>query len=131
MAAKAGLPPATAPQNASWPTPAGETTPIPVIITRRIFTSLLSWTASHPPENDARAMSAERKRIAQDNAGVQIAGRVGNIIQVAIRVRIAIINGWRNGFGFEREHARSGLDRAGGAHGVSDHALDGAYGRGE
>src|SRR5207302_1152486 len=100
--------------------PAGVVTPIPVMTTLDIFTLL------NRPENQGGAIAAKCKRIAQHRPDAHFAGAIRHIVQVAVRVPFAVVDGGRHNPALDGKRRRGCFDRTGSAHGVAQHRFDGA-----
>src|SRR5262249_29281153 len=82
-----------------------EAGPSPLTVDRRL------WTCRSPPgarENDDRAVSAERERIGQGDFHAPLPGGVGDVVEVARRVGVLVMDRRRDQLvphGEDRRHA--------------------------
>src|SRR5260221_5779169 len=105
--------------------PAGVVTPIPVMTTLDILALL------DRPENQRGAIAAECKRITQHRPDTHFPGAIRHIVQVAVGILFAVIDGGRNNPALDGERGGRSFDRAGGAHGMAQHRFDRAHRRPE
>ena len=74
-------------------------------------------------------MAAEAEAGGDGSGDGDFAGAVGDVIEVAVRVGMGVVDGGRQDTGPEREGQGDGFDGAGGADEVADHRFDGGEGQ--
>src|ERR1700674_240080 len=70
-------------------------------------------------DHERGVVAAEPERVREGHLGVRLASLVGDVVQVALRVRVVQVDRRRQQTAVEREHARGGLEGAGGAQQVT------------
>src|SRR6185437_6881197 len=103
------------------PAPSGDMTPAPV-------TTILGESAMIFPQTERGVIAAEGVSVVQDDFRMSLARDVGHDVEAAIGIWFFVIDRGRNPAGVERESTGRGFYRAGRAHGVAQHGLDGTHG---
>ena len=58
--------------------------------------NILVTIKNNTSQNQCCILSAETKGIRQYRFAIKISGNTGHIVQIAIRIRVLKVNGWRN-----------------------------------
>src|SRR5215211_7375964 len=79
--------------------------------------------------DDAGVVAAEAERVGDPDPDRSLARLVGDVVEVALGIRVVVVDRRRQRVAVDREHREDRLDRARGAQAVAGGALRGGHGR--
>src|SRR3970040_128390 len=73
-------------------------------------------------------VSADPERVGHHGVDVSLTRLVGDVVEVALRIGMLVVDRWRDGTTVDRQHASNELHRPGRAEQVAHHGLRGTHG---